>query len=68
MTTVKIVSHTPPAPIIPWWYHKHIGETFEVEEDSKHPNLFLIPKNDYYPYGRHIQKDDCKVIKEVGAQ
>lgn len=67
MTTVKIISHTPPAPIIPWWYQEHIGETFEVEEDSKRPCYYLIPKSDKYPHGRHIQKNDCLVIKE-GAQ
>lgn len=67
MTTVKIISNTPPAPVIPWWYHKHIGETFEVEEDAKHANYYLIPPSLKHPHGRHIQKNDCLVIKE-GAQ
>jgi hypothetical protein len=64
MTTVKIVSHTPPAPIIPWWYHKHIGETFEVEEDKIRENYYLVPPSSNHPHGLHIQKNDCLVIKD----
>lgn len=56
---VRIVKHTPIAPI-PWWYKTHIGEVFEVFENETMPDLYKTNGNG--PGASNIMKCDCEAI------
>ncbi len=56
---VRIVKHTPIAPI-PWWYSKRIGEVFEVFENETMPDLYKTNGNG--PGASSIMKCDCEKV------
>jgi hypothetical protein len=58
-----ITGSSDPLSIAMWWYKKHIGETFEVEEDPEREEYFYTFR-DYKgkPMMHHIMKSDCVVL------
>lgn len=45
-----------------YWYSKHIGEKFEVEDGNDEDAYLVIDNNT--GIDSYIQKDDCEIIEE----
>jgi uncharacterized protein YdiU (UPF0061 family) len=61
---VMVIKSTNPLTIARMWYEEHIGEEFEVENDSKYDDMYKTVNPIYKEHRGNIYKSDCEIVKE----